>query len=86
MPYAAALALGLVDEVRCRSISDGEPIIPLEGVRMGREMMFVSWRKAESELDYIPGRPSTRWNGRSSGIAVMATGEVPLDWHPPVTY
>lgn len=52
VPYPLALAAGLVDEARSRIIRDARPVIPLEGVRMGRELMFVSSTKAESELGY----------------------------------
>jgi dihydroflavonol-4-reductase len=55
LPYPLALTLGLVDEARCRLIRSAEPLVPLEGVRMGRDTMFVSSRKSESELGYRSG-------------------------------
>jgi dihydroflavonol-4-reductase len=55
LPYAAAYGLGLMDEIRCRLDQKARPVVPLEGVRMGRETMFVSSRKAEAELGYRAG-------------------------------
>lgn len=54
MPYAAALALGWADEGRCRAGLGRRPMVPLEGVRMGRELMHVSCEKAVVELGYRP--------------------------------
>ncbi|MGH7777691.1 MAG: NAD-dependent epimerase/dehydratase family protein [Candidatus Dormibacterales bacterium] len=54
MPYAAALALGWADEGRCRAGMGKRPVVPLEGVRMGRELMHVSCAKAFAELGYRP--------------------------------
>lgn len=51
IPYALALAAAAADEMRAR-IAGGEPSIPLEGVRMGRERMYCSSAKAELELGY----------------------------------
>jgi len=55
IPHVAALGLALVDEARCRLISSAEPVVPLEGVQMGRELMYVSSAKAEAELGYTTG-------------------------------
>lgn len=55
LPYPLAMAASLIDELRCRITPSAEPMVPLEGVRMGRELMFVSSRKAESELGYHAG-------------------------------
>lgn len=54
VPYLAALALGMVDHLRCRLFPAESPLIPLEGVRMGRELMFVESTKAERDLGYRP--------------------------------
>jgi dihydroflavonol-4-reductase len=54
LPYALAAAAGLADEVRCR-VTRGNPVVPLEGVRMGRELMYASSAKAERELGYRAG-------------------------------
>lgn len=67
LPYPLALAAGLADEARCRVLKERVPVAPLEGVRMGRERMFVSWEKARTELGYQPGpvlpalEQSVRW-------------------------
>jgi dihydroflavonol-4-reductase len=53
IPYGAALALGWADEFRTRFLP-GEPLVPLEGVRMGRHRMFVRCDKARAELGYQP--------------------------------
>lgn len=55
LPYPVAYGLGLLDDARCRLRPMAQPLVPLEGVRMGHEFMFVSSRKAESELDVRPG-------------------------------
>ncbi|MGH2442263.1 MAG: NAD-dependent epimerase/dehydratase family protein [Chloroflexota bacterium] len=51
IPYSVALGLGWADELRCRSLS-GDPLVPLEGVRMARDTMWASSLKAEKELGY----------------------------------
>jgi dihydroflavonol-4-reductase len=51
MPYALAAAAGYVDELRCRALG-ATPRIPLEGVRMGRQLMYASSAKARDELGY----------------------------------
>jgi dihydroflavonol-4-reductase len=58
LPFPLAFGLASVDELRCLVLRDAEPIIPLEGVWMGREKMFVSSEKAEEDLGYIPGSAS----------------------------
>ena len=74
IPYSVAYALGLLDEWRCRFQPESDPVVPLEGVRMGREYMFISSRKAESQLDFRAGsvldalRRSVEWY-RSHGYA-----------------
>ncbi len=57
IPFWMALSLGQADELRCRLFrrsADGmaAPLIPLEGVRMARHQMHVSFAKAQSELGY----------------------------------
>jgi dihydroflavonol-4-reductase len=57
IPFSLALTLGRADELRCRIFHNGTggmaaPLIPLEGVRMARHLMYVSSAKAESELGY----------------------------------
>jgi dihydroflavonol-4-reductase len=52
LPFAAALAAGYVDELRCRILPNATPIVPLEGVRMSRERMYVDSSKAQRELGY----------------------------------
>ena len=54
VPYSVALAFSAFDEVRARLFRQ-EPVAPVEGVRMGRERMFVSWEKARDELGYEAG-------------------------------
>jgi len=51
MPYTLAAAAARADELRCRIVG-GEPRIPIEGVRMGRELMYASSDKATRELGY----------------------------------
>ena len=55
LPFAAALAAGYVDELRCRILAKATPVVPLEGVRMSRERMFVDSSKAQRELGYRAG-------------------------------
>jgi len=52
LPHSVALAAGLVDELRCRVVPSARPLVPLEGVRMAREHMYVDWSKAKRELGY----------------------------------
>lgn len=53
MPYPVAFAAAAVDELRSR-LTGAAPRVPLEGVRMGRLMMYASSEKATSELGYQP--------------------------------
>ena len=55
LPYIAALTAGVLDELRCRIVPSSEPAVPLEGVRMAREHMYVDWTKAKRELAYCAG-------------------------------
>jgi dihydroflavonol-4-reductase len=54
VPYAVALAAGLVDEVVTGRLFRGEPRATVEAVRMSRKKMFVSSDKAERELGWQP--------------------------------
>ena len=55
LPFAAALAAGYIDELRCRVLAGATPVVPLEGVRMSRERMWVDSSKAKKELGYRAG-------------------------------
>ena len=67
MPHAAALLAAYVDETRCRLVPGARPVVPLEGVRMARQRMFVSSDRAERELGVTPTgvdaalRGAVRW-------------------------
>ena len=50
VPYALALATGVVDEIVTGRIRGREPRATIDAVRMGRKKMFVSSAKAEREL------------------------------------
>ncbi len=50
VPYALALATGVVDEVVTGRILGREPRVTIDAVRMGRKKMFVARAKAEREL------------------------------------
>jgi dihydroflavonol-4-reductase len=52
VPYALALATGVVDEVITGRIRGREPRATIDAVRMGRKKMFVSSAKAEHELGW----------------------------------
>jgi dihydroflavonol-4-reductase len=54
VPYAIALAAGVVDEVITGRILGKEPRATIDAVRMGRKKMFVSSAKAERELGWQP--------------------------------
>ena len=55
IPDAVALAAAYVDELRCRIDRRAQPSVPLEGVRMSRELMFADSSKAARELGFQPG-------------------------------
>jgi dihydroflavonol-4-reductase len=55
IPYGAALALALADELRCRVRPGARPAVPLEGVRMSRHLMHADGTRAEVELGYRAG-------------------------------
>jgi dihydroflavonol-4-reductase len=52
LPYAFALATGVVDEMVTGRLLRREPRATIDAVRMGRKMMFVSSAKAERELGW----------------------------------
>src|SRR5271166_39563 len=52
LPYAFALAAGVVDEMVTGRLLGREPRATIDAVRMGRKMMFVSSEKAERELGW----------------------------------
>src|SRR5262245_6980516 len=52
VPYAMALATGVVDEVVTGHILRREPRATIDAVRMGRKKMFVTSAKAERELGW----------------------------------
>lgn len=54
VPFAVILAAGYADELRCRVFAGAVPVVPLEGVRMSRERMYVDCAKAAAELGYRP--------------------------------
>lgn len=55
LPHVVALTAGVLDELRCRIVPRSEPAVPLEGVRMAREHMYVDCSKAKQELAYRAG-------------------------------
>ncbi|PYV72113.1 MAG: dihydroflavonol 4-reductase, partial [Acidobacteria bacterium] len=52
VPYALALATGVVDEIVTGRIRGREPRATIDAVRMGRQTMFVSSATAERELGW----------------------------------
>src|SRR6476660_5674056 len=52
LPYAVALASGVVDTVVTGVVLRREPRVTLDAVRMGRKKMFVSSAKAEREMGW----------------------------------
>src|SRR5258705_3987266 len=52
VPYAVALATGVVDQVFTGYIRRREPRATIDAVRMGRKKMFVSSSKAERDLGW----------------------------------
>jgi dihydroflavonol-4-reductase len=55
VPYALALAIAELDELRCRLQKNGRPMVPIEGVRLSCERMFADSSKAARELDFHAG-------------------------------
>jgi len=66
LPYAIAAAAAGFDDLRVR-LTGGSPVVPLEGVHMGRREMYSSSAKAVDELGYRPSsvgaaiERSVRW-------------------------
>ncbi len=54
LPYALALATGVVDTLVVGKMLKREPRVTIDAVRMGRKKMFVSSSKAERELGWSP--------------------------------
>ena len=54
VPYAVAYATGLATTAWA-NLTGRPPLAPLEGVKMARKKMFVSWSKAARELGFSPG-------------------------------
>ncbi|HZZ66005.1 MAG TPA: NAD-dependent epimerase/dehydratase family protein [Candidatus Baltobacteraceae bacterium] len=54
VPYALALAIAYADEARCRVQPHARPRVPIEGVRMSVDRMFVDSSKAQRELGFSP--------------------------------
>jgi len=54
IPHALAYAAGCADTAFAW-LTNREPQIPLEGVRMARHKMFVDASKAGRELGFVPG-------------------------------
>ena len=67
LPYAVALATGVVDTLFTGYLLRKEPRVTIDAVRMGRKKMFVSSAKAQTELGYASGpvdeglRGATEW-------------------------
>jgi dihydroflavonol-4-reductase len=67
LPYAVALAAGVVDTLFTGYLLRKEPRVTIDAVRMGRKKMFVSSAKAQTELGYAAGpvdeglRGATEW-------------------------
>jgi len=55
IPYPVALLAGCIDEVRCRLQPRAHPRVPLEGVRMSIQRMYVDDARARAELGHRPG-------------------------------
>jgi dihydroflavonol-4-reductase len=55
LPYAVALASGVVDTLVTGVVLRREPRVTLDAVRMGRKKMFVTSAKAERELGWKAG-------------------------------
>jgi len=52
LPYAVALASGVVDTAVTGMLLRREPRVTIDAVRMGRKKMFVSSAKAQADLDW----------------------------------
>ncbi|MCC6341715.1 MAG: NAD-dependent epimerase/dehydratase family protein [Bryobacterales bacterium] len=54
VPYGVAYLAG-VCSTAWAMVTGTEPRAPLDGVRMARKKMFVTWEKARNELGFAPG-------------------------------
>jgi dihydroflavonol-4-reductase len=54
LPYAVALATGVVDTIVVGKMMKREPRVTIDAVRIGRKKMFVTSAKAERELGWDP--------------------------------
>jgi dihydroflavonol-4-reductase len=52
VPHKLAVFLGSLDELRCRIAPGAQPVIPLEGVRMSRHLMYADGEPARVELGF----------------------------------
>ncbi len=60
VPYPVMFVAGCIDEMRCRYVQkQAEPTIPLEGLRMSREYMFVDSAPARVELGLDAPEPAS---------------------------
>jgi dihydroflavonol-4-reductase len=55
IPYGLAVLMGWIDEARCRLLPRAQLRVPLEGVRMSVQRMYVDCAKARADLGYEPG-------------------------------
>jgi len=53
LPYAVALATGIVDTVVTGKLLRRQPRVTIDAVRMGRKKMFITSAKAERELGWV---------------------------------
>jgi len=53
LPYAVALATGIVDTVLTGKLLRRQPRVTIDAVRMGRKKMFITSAKAERELGWV---------------------------------
>jgi dihydroflavonol-4-reductase len=54
LPIPLLMAIGYADELRSRAFGV-QPFVPLEGLRMAQDLMYVDSTKAARELDHHPG-------------------------------
>jgi dihydroflavonol-4-reductase len=54
VPYVLLLGIAWADELRCRIAPSARPEVPLEGVRMARDHMYVDCSRAIAELGHSP--------------------------------
>jgi dihydroflavonol-4-reductase len=53
IPYGLALAMGHADALRSR-LTGGQPMVPLEGVRMAQYAMHINDARARAEIGHAP--------------------------------